>query len=107
MPTEEPGQAVVSPPRPPRPRRAVRVGVVTSAGRDKTISVVVSYQVQHRKYGKYLRRRTRLHAHDPDNQAAEGDRVEIAACRPYSKTKHWRLVRIIEKSPQAATGSGP
>ena len=106
MATEGPGQAVETPSREPRKRRPTRVGVVTTAGRDKTIKVMLSYQVKHPKYGKYLRRRTVLHAHDEKNEAATGDLVEVTECRPMSKTKHWRLVRIVERAPQQAAGGG-
>ena len=77
-------------------------GVVASDKGDKTIKVVVNYQTKHPKYGKYLKRRTTLHAHDEKNEAAEGDLVEIAECRPLSKTKHHRLLRIVEKAPEKA-----
>jgi small subunit ribosomal protein S17 len=88
----------------PRPKR---VGVVTSAKRDKTIRVTVSYMVRHAKYGKLVRRRTVMHAHDERNECGDGDRVEIVQCRPLSKTKHWRLVRIVERAPQQQTkGAG-
>ncbi|MBU0637505.1 MAG: 30S ribosomal protein S17 [Planctomycetes bacterium] len=83
--------------------RPTRVGVVTSAARDKTIKVTMSYLVRTRKYGKYLRRRTVLHAHDEQNQAGLGDQVEIVECRPLSKTKHWRLVRVLEKAERGPT----
>ena len=78
------------------------VGVVASDKGDKTIKVVVDYQTRHAKYGKYLRRRTVLHAHDESNQAKEGDTVELAECRPLSKTKHHRLLRIVQKAPERA-----
>src|ERR1700690_2473647 len=71
---------------------------------DKTIKVVVNYQMKHPKYGKYLKRRTVLHAHDEKNEAKEGDTVEIAECRPLSKTKHHRLLRIVQKAPERAVG---
>ena len=78
------------------------VGVVASDKGDKTIKVVVNYQTKHPKYGKYLKRRTVLHAHDEKNDAKEGDTVEIAECRPLSRTKHHRLVRIVERAPERA-----
>jgi len=106
MATVGPGQAVVLPERPERHQRPTRIGVVTSAGRDKTIRVSFSFLVKHPKYGKYLRRRTVLHAHDDRNEAGLGDRVEVAECRPISKTKHWRLVRIVQKSPQTPEARG-
>ena len=78
------------------------VGVVASDKGNKTIKVVVNYQTKHPKYGKYLKRRTVLHAHDEKNEAREGDTVEIAECRPLSKTKHHRLLRIVQKAPEKA-----
>ncbi len=90
-------QAVASPPKAPRKQRSTKTGVVTSDSRDKTITVAVEFLVRHPKYGKYLRRRTVLHVHDQKNEAAVGDRVEVGECRPLSKTKHWRLLRIVRK----------
>ncbi len=74
-----------------------KTGVVISAKRNQTRTVEVSYKVKHPKYGKYLKRRTRYHVHDPNNETGIGDLVEIANCRPISKTKSWRLVRVLEK----------
>jgi len=99
MAAEESGQATVNPPK-ARRKRPTRIGTVTSDKRDKTITVTVSYSVRHPKYGKYIRRRTRLHAHDEKNEAGTGDKVEIIICRPLSKTKSWRLLRIIERAPR-------
>lgn len=81
--------------------RTIR-GVVASDKGNKTIKVVVEYQTRHPKYGKYLKRRTVLHAHDETNNAKEGDTVEIAECRPLSKTKHHRLLRVVERAPEKA-----
>jgi small subunit ribosomal protein S17 len=81
--------------------RTIR-GVVASDKGDKTIKVVVEYQTRHPKYGKYLKRRTVLHAHDDTNDAKEGDTVEIAECRPLSKTKHHRLLRVVQRAPERA-----
>jgi small subunit ribosomal protein S17 len=81
--------------------RTIR-GVVASDKGNKTIKVVVNYQTRHPKYGKFLKRRTVLHAHDEKNDAKEGDTVEIAECRPLSKTKHHRLLRIVERAPERA-----
>jgi small subunit ribosomal protein S17 len=78
------------------------VGVVASDKGDKTIKVVVNYQSRHEKYGKYLKYRSVLHAHDEKNLAKEGDTVEICECRPLSRTKHHRLLRIVEKAPERA-----
>jgi len=75
-------------------------GVVISNSGDKSIRVVVDFKVRHPKYGKYLNRRTKLGVHDEHNKAGVGDVVEVAQCRPYSKTKSWRLVRVVEKVVQ-------
>jgi len=85
-----------------RPLLRTIQGVVASDKGDKTIKVVVNYQTKHAKYGKYLKRRSVLHAHDVKNEAKEGDVVEIAECRPLSRTKHHRLLRIVEKAPERA-----
>jgi len=77
-------------------------GVVASDKADKTIKVVVEYQQKHKKYGKILKRRTVLHAHDEANKAKEGDLVEVAECRPMSRTKHHRLLRIVSAAPERA-----
>ncbi len=73
-------------------------GRVVSDKMDKTITVVVERLVKHPLYGKYIRRSTKLHAHDENNECREGDVVVIQECRPISKTKSWRLVRIVERS---------
>lgn len=83
-----------------RQLRGVKIGVVTSAKRDKTRTVAVDYQQRHSKYGKYLHRQAKYQVHDQDNQSKEGDRVLIAPCRPMSKTKAFRLVRIVEAAPE-------
>ena len=88
--------------KPQRPLLRTLQGVVASDKGNKTIKVVVNYQARHPKYGKYLKRRTVLHAHDEKNEAKEGDTVEIAECRPMSKTKHHRLLRIVQKAPEKA-----
>ena len=72
-----------------------RVGVVESDSRDKTRKVAVQYTVKHPKYGKYIRRKTVLQAHDEANASKVGDRVEIAECRPISKTKSWVVLRVV------------
>lgn len=71
------------------------VGRVVSNANDKTITVVVERQVKHPLYGKYIRRRTKLRAHDEDNTARVGDLVRISPARPTSKTKAWRLVDVV------------
>ena len=72
-------------------------GRVVSRSGDKSIRVVIDYKVKHPKYGKYVRRRTKLGVHDHLNQSAVGDVVEVVSCRPYSKSKSWRLVRVLKQ----------
>ena len=79
-----------------RAQRKVRLGVVVSDARDKTRKVAISFSTKHPKYGKYIRRRTVLHVHDEQNESKVGDRVEVAECRPLSKTKSWVLVKVLE-----------
>lgn len=74
-----------------------RVGVVESDKRDKTRKVVIRYRTKHPKYGKYVSKRTVLQVHDENNASSTGDLVEVAECRPISKTKRWRLVRVVEQ----------
>ncbi len=85
-----------------RPRLRTITGVVASDKGNKTIKVVVEFQTKHPKYGKYLKRRSSLVAHDEKNEAKEGDTVEIAECRPISRTKHHRLLRVVERAPEKA-----
>jgi len=75
------------------------LGSVSSASRDKTITVVVERKVMHPKYRKYIKRTSKLHAHDETNQCKQGDKVLIQECRPLSKTKTWKLVEIVESAP--------
>ena len=77
-------------------RRAVR-GSVISARMDKSITVLVVRQFKHPLYKKYIRRSTRLHAHDENNDCREGDIVLIEECRPLSKMKSWRVIRVLER----------
>jgi small subunit ribosomal protein S17 len=73
-------------------------GRVTSDKMNKTITVMVERKVKHPLYGKYLSRKAKLHAHDENNECKIGDLVEVAECRPLSRSKSWRLVRIIERA---------
>ena len=73
-------------------------GRVLSDRMDKTITVLVERSVKHPLYKKYIRRSTKLHAHDENNESRVGDRVAIAQCRPLSKTKCWRLERIVRRA---------
>jgi len=79
--------------------RATLIGRVTSDKMAKTITVKVERTFKHPKYGKYVRRDKRYHAHDEGEVAGIGDLVEIAATRPLSKLKRWRLVRVVEAAP--------
>lgn len=74
------------------------VGRVTSNKMDKTITVLVERQVKHPLYGKYVRKSTKLHAHDENNECGEGDLVAIVETRPLSRSKHHKLVEVLEKA---------
>ena len=78
--------------------RKTRVGVVVSDKMDKTIVVAVKDSVQHPLYKKILKRTKKFKAHDENNEAGIGDRVQIAETRPLSATKRWRVVQILEKA---------
>lgn len=75
-------------------------GRVVSNKMDKTITVLVERKVPHPLYRKYVRRSTKLHAHDEKNECREGDTVMIVQSRPISKTKAWRLVKIVERGEE-------
>ena len=80
----------------PNKRRRL-VGRVVSNKMDKTISVAVERLIKHPTYGKYVRRTTKLLAHDEQNECKEGDVVSITPCRPLSRHKSWKLVRVVER----------
>ena len=73
-------------------------GRVISDKMNKTITVLVERKVPHPVYGKYVRRSTKLHAHDEQNECKQGDKVMIEECRPLAKTKAWRLVKVVERA---------
>ena len=75
-----------------------KTGRVTSNKADKTVTVMLERQVKHPLYGKYIKRSTKVHAHDEENSCSEGDLVSISECRPLSKTKSWRVVEILERA---------
>jgi small subunit ribosomal protein S17 len=75
-------------------------GRVVSSKMQKTITVVIERRIKHPFYQKYVSRRTKLHAHDEKNECGQGDLVLIEECRPLSKTKSWRLVRVLEKATE-------
>jgi small subunit ribosomal protein S17 len=88
-----------------RGRRDRRLGTVVSDKGDKTIRVRFDFLVKHPKYGKYLRRSTTLATHDEKNEAHKGDLVEVVACRRMSKTKCWRLTRVLERGSSIELGA--
>jgi len=75
-----------------------KVGRVVSDKAEKTVTVMLERQVKHPLYGKYIKRSTKVHAHDEDNSCTEGDLVRISECRPISKLKSWRVVEILERA---------
>ena len=81
-----------------RPQRKVRTGKVTSDASDKTITVTVERSFRHPLYGRVIRKSKKLMAHDESNDAHLGDLVEVMETRPLSKTKRWRLMRILERA---------
>jgi len=76
-------------------------GVVISNSGNKSVKIALDYKVRHPKYGKYIKRRTKIGVHDEHNQSGVGDVIEIAECRPRSKTKSWRLVKVVKKAGRA------
>lgn len=81
-----------------RKQRKTRTGVVSSNKMEKTITVTVVRKLKHPKYGKFVKKSKKFHAHDENNDANIGDVVKIMETRPLSKSKRWRLVEIIEKA---------
>ena len=73
-------------------------GVVTSDKMDQTVTVMIERKIKHPLYKKYVKKSTKIHAHDPDNKCQQGDLVKIAECRPISKTKSWKVVEIVESN---------
>lgn len=81
-----------------RNARKVRTGEVISLSGDKTITVQITYRKHHPKYGKMMTISKKLHVHDENNESGLGDKVRVMETRPLSKTKHWRLVEIVERA---------
>ena len=81
-----------------RNARAVRTGEVVSAEGDKTLVVRVTRRVRHPLYDRFIKKSTRLHVHDEENSAGEGDTVRVVSTRPLSKLKRWRRDEIIERA---------
>ena len=76
-------------------------GMVTSDAMDKSITVTIERRIKHPIYGKYIKRSTKLHVHDENNECSKGDVVVIEQCRPISKTKPWKLIEVAEKAGEA------
>ncbi|MBN2136988.1 MAG: 30S ribosomal protein S17 [Sedimentisphaerales bacterium] len=73
-------------------------GKIVSKSGDKSVKVVIDFKVKHPKYGKYIKRRTKIGVHDEQNVGCVGDLVAIGQCRPRSRSKSWRLLKVIEKA---------
>ena len=87
--------------------RLTREGVVDRARTDKTRRVVIEFLTRHPKYGKFIKRRTTLAVHDEKNVSNLGDTVEVMPCRPMSRTKRWKVVRVVQKAAgRAVEGLG-
>ena len=78
--------------------KRTQIGRVVSNKMDKSVTVLLERQIKHELYGKFIKRSTKVRAHDEDNNCGEGDTVMIAECRPISKTKSWRGVEILERA---------
>jgi small subunit ribosomal protein S17 len=78
--------------------RRTLTGKVVSDKMDKTITVKIERQVKHPLYGKFIKRSTKVHAHDESNECKMGDTVTVVECRPLSKSKSWQLVEVVEKA---------
>ena len=76
----------------------IQTGSVVSDKMDKSAVVLIERRVKHPIYGKFMKKSTKLHIHDENNECAVGDTVQISECRPISKTKSWKLVKIVEKA---------
>jgi small subunit ribosomal protein S17 len=81
-----------------RGKRRLIQGVVTSNAMDKTVVVTVIRRIRDKHFHKFVNRKVKYRAHDENNSCNKGDRVELIASRPYSKTKRWRVLRTIEKA---------
>ena len=81
-----------------RKQKKTICGEVVSRSGDKSIRIVLNYRVRHPVYGKYMNRRTKLSVHDEKNAAGVGDIVEVVECRPMSRTKSWRLLKVVQKA---------
>ncbi len=97
-----PGKTSQTPAAVKEPKKLVALrGIVQSDTRDQTRTVLVEFLAKHAKYGKYLREQTVLHVHDEKNSSKAGDVVLVEPCRRMSKTKMWRVQRVVESRPKA------
>ena len=78
--------------------KRTQTGRVVSSKMDKSVTVLLERQIKHALYGKYIKRSTKVMAHDEENSCGEGDKVMIAECRPLSKSKSWRVIEILERA---------
>ena len=78
--------------------KRTQTGRVVSNKMDKSVTVLIERQIKHALYGKYIKRSTKVFAHDEENSCGEGDKVMIAECRPLSKSKSWRVIEILERA---------
>ena len=78
--------------------KRTKTGRVISNKMDKSVTVLLERQIKHALYGKYIKRSTKVLAHDEENSCGEGDKVMIAECRPLSKLKSWRVIEILERA---------
>ena len=78
--------------------KRTKTGRVVSNKMDKSVTVLLERQIKHALYGKYIKRSTKVQAHDEENSCGEGDKVMIAECRPLSKSKSWRVIEILERA---------
>ena len=76
----------------------IQTGSVVSDKMDKSAVVLIERRVKHPVYGKFVKKSTKLHIHDENNECGVGDTVQITECRPISKTKSWKLVKVVEKA---------
>lgn len=75
-------------------------GIVTSSACDKSATIMIERRIKHPLYGKIVKKSTKLHVHDENNECNKGDTILIEECRPVSKTKSWRLVKVVEKAAE-------
>ncbi|OIO60803.1 MAG: 30S ribosomal protein S17 [Verrucomicrobia bacterium CG_4_10_14_3_um_filter_43_23] len=85
-----------------RNKRKILIGVVSGKSGDKTVKVVIEYKIPHPKYKKEIKRKTTVTVHDEANECGLGDKVEIMETRPLSKTKRFRITKVLEKAPMFA-----